>query len=405
MILQIQTPRWALPLLDNSKRYIGIKGGRASGKSHERAEALVERMFLEPDLRWVCIREIQKSLKFSSKQIIEDKIKKFGIAHLFEITINEIRRIDGDGIIIFQGMQDHTADSIKSLEGFDGAWVEEAQSLSKRSIDLLLPTIRKEKSQIWFTWNPEDKDDAVNTVFTDYADDCILLHVNYMDNPWLPSAMKSLAEALKSKDYDAYSHIWLGQPKQNSDAQIFKGYWSTIDFDVDDTFEDPLQGADFGFNDPTTAVRVYVKDNCLFVTNEYYKRNLDLNLMPDAFRTIPDFDKYVTRADNSRPDTIRYLNNNQLKKVVPCVKGKGSIEDGIEFIKSFDHVYIHSTCINTVDEFTNYKYRINRLDDTVTNIIIDDYNHIIDAIRYALEPLMKNSKVTRGILGKGRLRR
>lgn len=405
MILQIQTPRWALPLLDNSKRYIGIKGGRASGKSHERAEALVERMFLEPDLRWVCIREIQKSLKFSSKQIIEDKIKKFGIAHLFEITINEIRRIDGDGIIIFQGMQDHTADSIKSLEGFDGAWVEEAQSLSKRSIDLLLPTIRKEKSQIWFTWNPEDKDDAVNTVFTDYADDCILLHVNYMDNPWLPSAMKSLAEALKSKDYDAYSHIWLGQPKQNSDAQIFKGYWSTIDFDVDDTFEDPLQGADFGFNDPTTAVRVYVKDNCLFVTNEYYKRNLDLNLMPDAFRAIPDFDKYVTRADNSRPDTIRYLNNNQLKKVVPCVKGKGSIEDGIEFIKSFDHVYIHSTCINTVDEFTNYKYKINRLDDTVTNIIIDDYNHIIDAIRYALEPLMKNSKVTRGILGKGRLRR
>lgn len=392
MTLRIQTPRWAVPLLDTTKRYIGIKGGRASGKSHERAEALVERMFLEPDLRWVCIREIQKSLKYSSKQIITDKIRKFGLSHLFEITLSEIKRKGHDGVVIFQGMQDHTADSIKSLEGFDGAWVEEAQSLSKRSVDLLLPTIRKDDAQIWFTWNPESKDDAVNTVFEDYPDDCILLHVDYNMNPWLPDAMFRLARALKEKCYDAYLHIWRGQPKQNSEEQIFNGYWSAKEFAVDETFTDPLQGADFGFNDPTTAIRVYVKDNCLFISDEYYKRNLDLNLMPDAFKTINGFERYTTRADNSRPDTISYLQRNGLKKVISCVKGKGSIEDGIEFMKSFDHIYVHTSCVNTIQEFTDYKYKVNKLTGDITSDIIDDNNHIIDAIRYALEPLMKRSK-------------
>lgn len=141
--LKIETPRWSVPLL-RPNRIKGAKGGRSSGKSHTFAEMLVEEHIHDKDLQSVCIREIQKSLKFSAKKLIESKIREFGVSHLFEITLTEIRRVDGQGLIIFQGMQDHTADSIKSLEGFDRAWVEEAQSISKRSLELLEPTIRKD---------------------------------------------------------------------------------------------------------------------------------------------------------------------------------------------------------------------------------------------------------------------
>jgi phage terminase large subunit len=124
-ILHIDTPRWAVPLLE-PKRYKGAKGGRSSGKSNFMAEMLVEEHVRYPDLQSVCIREIQRSLKFSAKKLVEDKIRALGVSHLFEVTLTEIRRIDGHGIIIFQGLQDHTADSIKSLEGFGIAWAEEA---------------------------------------------------------------------------------------------------------------------------------------------------------------------------------------------------------------------------------------------------------------------------------------
>ena len=198
--LQIKTPRWSLPLLEPS-RYKGAKGGRASGKSHFFAELLVEEHVRDKDLQSVCIREIQKSLKFSAKKLVEDKIRALGVSHLFDITLTEIRRLGGHGIIIFQGMQDHTADSIKSLEGFDRAWCEESQSLSARSIELLIPTIRKPGSELWFSWNPEQHDDAVENLFRNNPDS-ILVHVNYTDNPWCPDEMFKLADWQRKSDYE-----------------------------------------------------------------------------------------------------------------------------------------------------------------------------------------------------------
>ena len=127
MKINIQTPRWSVPLLEN-KRYKGAKGGRGSGKSHFFAEAVIEAMIFDPNCKVVCIREIQKSLKFSAYSLIKSKIHSLGVGHMFEVLNTEIRRVGGEGICIFQGMQDHTSDSIKSLEGFNIAWVEEAQS-------------------------------------------------------------------------------------------------------------------------------------------------------------------------------------------------------------------------------------------------------------------------------------
>ena len=138
--LEIPTARWALPLL-GPMRYKGASGGRSSGKSHFFAEFAVEEMATDPDLRVVCIREVQRALKFSAKSLVEAKVRTLGVSHLFDVLTTEIRRRGGDGVMIFEGMQDHTRESLKSLEGFGRAWVEEAHTISERSLNLLLPTI------------------------------------------------------------------------------------------------------------------------------------------------------------------------------------------------------------------------------------------------------------------------
>ena len=149
--LEMQCPKAFAPLLKSDARYLAAKGGRGGGKSHFYAEHLIRRCLQNPNLKVVCIREIQKSLRFSVKSLIEQKINRYELGKYFDIKTTEIRLTRGAGIIIFQGMQDHTADSIKSLEDFDIAWVEEAQNLSDRSLTLLRPTIRKDGSQIWFS--------------------------------------------------------------------------------------------------------------------------------------------------------------------------------------------------------------------------------------------------------------
>ena len=158
--LRIPTAPVFRPLLEPA-RYKGAYGGRGSGKSHFFGELMVERCLVNPGTLAVCIREVQKSLLQSSKRLIESKIQSLGVGAHFQVLHDRIVT-PGDGLIIFQGMQDSTAESIKSLEGFDVAWVEEAQTLSARSLSLLRPTIRKEGSELWANWNPRRKKDAID---------------------------------------------------------------------------------------------------------------------------------------------------------------------------------------------------------------------------------------------------
>jgi hypothetical protein len=221
MKLKIDTPEWAEPLLSPA-RYKGVKGGRGSGKSHFFAEAAVEAMVINPDTSIVCIREIQKSLKFSAKKVIEDKIYSMGVSHLFDVTLTEIRALKGRGVMIFQGMQDHTADSIKSLENFNIAWVEEAHSLSKKSLQLLRPTIRAQDSELWFSWNPQLPTDAIDEFFASNPSNSILLHVNIFDNPFAPQTLLDEAAEDKEKlDPEDYAHVWLGEYNLQSDTLAF----------------------------------------------------------------------------------------------------------------------------------------------------------------------------------------
>jgi phage terminase, large subunit, PBSX family len=400
LILNIKTPRWAKPLL-TPRRYKGAKGGRGSGKSHFFAEMLVESHILNPDCNSVCIREIQKSLKFSAKKLIEDKIRAMGVSDMFDITLTEIRNKNGNGIIIFQGMQDHTADSIKSLEGFDIAWAEESQSISRRSIELLLPTIRKPGSEIWFSWNPYLDTDPVETMINwNKDDDSVCVHVNYLDNPFIDDILIKEAERHKRNKPDSFDHVWLGQYATKSDSQIFKDKYEIRDFEIDKSFGIPLFGIDFGFaNDATTGVKVYIKNDILYIYEEAYKVGLELDDTAMYLKSkISEIDKYPIEADCARPESISYLKRNGLPFIRGVKKWKGSVIDGIEFIKSFDKIVIHSRCENTISEFRLYSYKVDKRTDNILPDVEDANNHIIDAIRYALEPVMKKSNLDYNIL-------
>lgn len=209
-ILQIPTPRVFVPLLAPS-RYKGAHGGRGSGKSHFFAEKLVEDCLAEPGTRAVCIREVQKSLKESAKRLIEDKLNALNIGPEFDVQSSEIKT-PGGGVILFQGMQDHTADSIKSLEGMDRAWIEEAQSLSERSFKLLRPTIRKERSEIWASWNPRRKVDPVDAFFRNSKPDpeVVCVRANWRDNPWFPEVLEAERKRDLANDPEGYDHVWEG---------------------------------------------------------------------------------------------------------------------------------------------------------------------------------------------------
>jgi phage terminase large subunit len=210
--LQIDTAEVFEPLLTPA-RYKGAWGGRGSGKSHFFAELLVEECLATKGTRAVSIREVQKTLKESSKRLLEDKLRTLGVAtgHGFKV-FNEVIQTPGDGVITFTGMQDHTADSIKSLEGYRIAWVEEAQSLSARSLQLLRPTIRLEGSELWFGWNPRRKSDAVDALLRGemLPTGAAVVNANWKDNPKFPAVLEQERLDCLRLQPEQYEHVWQG---------------------------------------------------------------------------------------------------------------------------------------------------------------------------------------------------
>jgi phage terminase large subunit len=231
--LVIETPRVFLPLLKPS-RYKGAHGGRGSGKSHFFAELLIERQIAE-SIDAVCIRENQKSLDQSVKKLLELKIEKMNAGAYFDVQDKRILGKAG-GRIIFQGMQNHTAESIKSLEGYDVAWVEEAQTMSQKSLDMLRPTIRKPDSELWFSWNRRFETDPVDELLCGDSPppNAIVVEANYPDNPWFSdTALVQEMEYDRGRDPEKYAHVWMGQYMRNSESRVFKN-WKIDDFEAPD---------------------------------------------------------------------------------------------------------------------------------------------------------------------------
>ena len=209
--IRIPTAEVFAPLLAPA-RYKGAHGGRGSGKSHFFAEMLVEECLRFPGLRAVCVREVQKSLKDSAKKLIEDKIQTLGVGSLFDCQMAEIKT-PGGGSILFQGMQDHTAETIKSLEGIDRAWVEEAQTMAETSWRMLRPTIRKPGSEIWASWNPRLRTDPVDKFFRldkHETGRVLCVEANWRDNPWFPDELEEERQDDLRNDKESVAHVWDG---------------------------------------------------------------------------------------------------------------------------------------------------------------------------------------------------
>lgn len=405
MLIRVPAPRWAKQLLIPC-RYKAAYGGRGSGKSHFFAEMLVVESFLNKDLRSVCIREVQKSIRFSSKQLIEDKISALGLGEYFDIQRDLIKRIGGNGLILFQGMQDHTADSIKSLEGFHRAWVEEAQNLSAKSLRLLRPTIRGNNSEIWATWNPANKSDPIDEFLRGNfpPDNSIVVSVNIDKNPFSPQTLldeynDDRARAIKMQSagdanaWALFEHVWHGHYLERSDALVFGGHYVIDEFEPSAEWYDVYYGADWGFSrDPTALNKLWVHDNTLYVEHEAHQVGCEIDRLPALFDEIPDIRSYKIRADNSRPETISYIKR-QGFDIDAAEKWAGSVEDGITYLKKFDKIVIHPRCVHTAQEFKLYSHKTNKAGDILPGLI-DAHNHHIDAIRYALQPLIKDAGMT-----------
>jgi phage terminase large subunit len=392
--LRIETARAFVPLLPPS-RYKVAHGGRGSGKSHFFAEMLVEDAIRHPGLRAVCIREVQKSLEQSVKRLIEDKVRGLGVASMFDVKEAEIRT-PGGGLIIFQGMQNHTSESIKSLEGYHRAWVEEAQSLSQRSLDLLRPTIREPGSEIWFSYNPKHDSDPVDVLFRggEPPPDSVVVEVNWDGNPWLPAELKAEKDFDYKRDPDKASHVWGGGYEFASEARIFRNYRSGV-VDVPDNVV-WFYGVDWGFSvDPLAGVRFCFPDNqTLYITDEVYSVGVPTERVPQALLGgLPDLAKWPSIADNARPDSIDYVRRHGVPRLKPCIKGKGSIEDGITFLQGFD-IVVSPNCPHTLNEFNRYAYKRDKQTEEILPVVEDAWNHAIDALRYGAERLHRKGKLT-----------
>jgi len=380
--LTIQLPKWSEILFDESARYIAVKGGRGSGKSRSVATALNLRAAAKP-LRILCVREIQKSIRDSSKRLLDDDAERIGLTSFYNSLETEVRGANGS-LFLFAGLR-HNIDSIKSMEGIDICWVEEAQSVSKTSLETLIPTIRKPGSQIIFTWNPKHESDPIEEMFgrDDLPPDSRLQTVNYTDNPWFPDVLQKEAAYDLSRDPEKYNHVWMGGYLRNSESRVFKN-WTVEEFDApaDALFR---LGADWGFaSDPSVLVRCHIVGRKLYIDYEAHMVGCEIMDLPSLFMSVPGAEKWPITADSARPETISHMRQHGFPKIQAAVKGPKSIEDGIEWLKSFD-IVVHPRCRHTIDELTMYSYKTDPLTQLVLPLLEDKNNHIIDALRYACE--------------------
>lgn len=383
--LRIPTAPVFEPLLEPS-RYKGAYGGRGSGKSHFFAELVIEQSYMRK-LDVVCVREIQRTLDQSVKKLLEGKIEQMGLPG-FSIQDRRITSPHG-GVIIFEGMQNHNADSIKSLEGYDIAWVEEAQSLSQRSLDLLRPTIRKEGSELWFSWNPNLPTDPIDVLLRgdSLPPNSVVVRANYRDNPWLPEVLAKELAYDQKRDPEKFAHVWLGEYQRNSESRVFRN-WTVEEFERPAGTVFRL-GADWGYAiDPSCLIRCSIDGKRLYVDYEAYLLGCEIEQLPDLFRRVPDSEKWFITADSARPETISYIQRHGFPKVQAAIKGPRSLEEGVAFLQNYD-IVVHPRCQHVIDELTLYSYKTDPLTGKVLPLLEDKHNHCIDALRYACEGVRK----------------
>ena len=375
------------PLWKNAKRRNYIYGGRGSGKSHDVAEYCLFRAY-QSKIKVLCTRELQNSIADSVYSLLKNKITDMHLDFFF--TVYKDRIVGNNGSeFIFKGIHNNVSE-IKSMENISIAWLEESQSLSRESIDVIVPTIRAPGSILIFTFNPYKDNDPIYIEMKNATEDDLVIKANYSDNPWFPEELRLEMERDKKNDYQKYLWVWEGECLGLSDAQIFRGKY------VVENFETPKNadfhfGADWGFaNDPTTLVRSFIVGNDLYIDMCAGKVGCDLEDTPSLFNEVQGSSIYPIYADSARPETISFMRSKHYN-VIAAEKWNGSVEDGIQYLRSFSCVHIHERCKAVAEEFDLYQYKVDRQTGEVLRIPVDKFNHYIDAIRYSLTVPMRSA--------------
>jgi phage terminase large subunit len=384
----VDLPRWAGALF-KPKRYKSLWGGRGAAKSWTVAVVLLVEAARRP-LRVLCARELQNSIRDSVHRLLSDRIAHTGLP--FTVTQNEIRHANGSAFL-FEGIK-HNVTKIKSMEGIDVCWVEEAQGVSEDSWQVLIPTIRKAGSEIWLTWNTNDaKDPTYQRFVANPPPDCWSLKVGWQDNIWLSDELRREKDYLYSIDPDAAAHVWGGDPRQVSEAQVLRGRHAVESFEPGKDWNGPYYGADWGFSvDPTTLVRLWVNGRTLYIEHEAYGIGVDLDDTPALFDRVPEARKHMIRADSSRPETISHMRRHGYTRILGAYKWQGSVEDGVEHLRSYEKIVIHPRCEHAAEEARLWSYKVDKLSGDILPVLIDKHNHIWDAARYALETIITAGK-------------
>lgn len=375
-------------------RYKIFHGGRGGAKSWSVARVLLS-IALQSRKRIVCGREFQVSIRDSVHALLKEQIRALGMSDRYRVLDTEIRASNGSQFV-FLGLKQNIQ-STKSFEGADILWIEEGQTTSKESLDIIIPTIRKEGSEIWITLNLEEDSDPVNTRFiVDPPPGAYVRKVNFDENPFMSKTLESVrkealqlisdavtdeARAQAQADYD---HVWLGFPKRLAGSAILTRV-------VVEDFETPVgarffHGADWGFAaDPTVLTRSFIVGKRLFVDREAYGHSVELDEIPALFNKVETARTWPIKADSSRPETISHVKG-QGFNISAADKWPGSVEDGIAHLNAFERIVVHKTnCPKTAEEARMYRYKVDRMTQEILPIIVDKWNHCWDGIRYGLD--------------------
>ena len=383
-----------LEFLFKPARYKVLHGGRGSAKSWGIARALLIQAAQRP-LRVLCTREVQKSIKDSVHRLLSDQIQALGLGWFYEILETEIRGPNGS-LFLFAGLAQHTVESIKSYEGVDRVWIEEAQVVTKRSWDVLLPTIRKEGSEVWLSLNPDmETDETYQRFVSNPPPDAVVVQMNWRDNPWFPEVLEKERQETLRRDQSNYENIWEGKPKLVSEGAIYK---EEIERLVSESRirlipYDPVLSVhtvwDLGWNDAMTIgffqrsgaeVRCidYIEDS--HRTLDWYVAQIDKR----PWRWGTDFIPHDGRSRNfqtgkSTEEALQAMQRNVV--VLPAL----DIEEGIKATRMmFPRVYFDTDKTKRLVEcLKRYQRAINQTTREPMGPLHDEYSHGADMFRYA----------------------
>jgi phage terminase large subunit len=380
-----------LDFLFNPHRYKVAYGGRGSGKSWGFARALLLQAANKP-LRVLCAREVQRSIKNSVHQLLSDQIQALGLGQFYEVLESEIRGLNGS-LFVFTGLANNTAESIKSYEGIDRVWCEEAQTISKKSWDILIPTIRKPDSEIWVSFNPNiDTDDTYVRYCVNPPDNAKVVKMNYMDNPWFGDTLEIERQHSEKTNPD-YANIWLGDCKAAVDGAIYANEIREAQENnrITTVPYDPMLKVhvvfDLGFNDSmaiilcqrgVSDIRIikYIEDNHRTL-DSFSSEIRSLNYNWGTMFLPHDGKSRDYKSGLSAEDIMR--KQGWTVRIVPV----SSIESGIKIARMHFHkCYFDKSAQRLLECLKNYKRSINSSTNEPGAPLHDEYSHGADAFRY-----------------------